>query len=151
MTPLKVYTKLLLSTHLQNKLLCNIIESNFWVASKSSMNCDLKLNIKIGKKNPQILLLQSKSQKCATTPLLRSKQSSKMQNSVQFLLSSQGWIIGDFTDGRRLIVENEDIFPNSQINLVWATQTYEKSSFDSQFNYWVLVPQASQDGSEFEI
>ena len=120
-----------ISDHLQNKMLCNIIENNFWVTSKSSMNCDLRFCMKIGKKNMYQFQYKLNRSSSICWPYIKNKLKNYSQNQIQFLLSSQGWIIGDLNEGRRLITEHEDIFPNSTINLVWATQRYEKSSFDS--------------------
>ena len=51
----------------------------------------------------------------------------------------------------RLVTEHEDILPNSMYPLVWANRDYHKSSFDSTFNYWVLVPAKNRPESDFEI
>lgn len=51
----------------------------------------------------------------------------------------------------RLVTEHEDIIPNSMYYLVWANQDYQKSSFESTFNYWVLVPAKGHGASDFEI
>ena len=45
---------------------------------------------------------------------------------------------------------------NAFTSLVWAPQTFSKSSFESHFNHWVLVPHeqsacAAEDINEFEI
>lgn len=113
------------------------------------MRTDLEFTMRVGRNRRYHFQYKNKNFTKYIWPFIKKTIGKNCLDTVKFLLSPLGWIIGDAEGQSRLITESDDVLPNNTQWMVWAKRDYQKSSFDNPYNYWTLRPY--NDIDQFQI